>query len=163
MWICTPHIWLRHWSKIPCVLPICASQICLRWFDFKVEPIFATVPATVSKFDAAWYKTSQKWLKNNHLATLIWIRETDCESLSLSCKDSLSSRQPVREKPWTIETTFPSTQFGTAKTIGWPSLMIGKPEIPDRLSFRIRKNGSSLFAIWKLEPEIRQSGFWTIW
>jgi hypothetical protein len=46
------------------------------WLDFKLEPIFSTAPAT-SK-NNSHYKTSQNSLKNNHLATLIYVGETDC-------------------------------------------------------------------------------------
>ena len=74
-------------------------------------------------------------------------------------QDSSLKQQLASANLWTIATTFPSTPFGTMKTIGSQSLMIGKPEVPDHSIFRIRKSGSSLFAIWKLEPEILQSDY----
>jgi hypothetical protein len=48
----------------------------LWWFNFKLNPRFATAPAA-SKNDTH-YKSGQNILKNNHLATLILISETDC-------------------------------------------------------------------------------------
>ncbi len=47
--------------------PIYESWICLWWFDFKLEPIFDTAPAT-SKNEAC-IKSGQNWPKNNRLAT----------------------------------------------------------------------------------------------
>ncbi len=48
---------------------MCVNLIkIIRQFSFRLESIFATTQA-VSKYDAQ-FKNEQKWLKNNHLASL---------------------------------------------------------------------------------------------
>jgi len=56
-------------------------------FSIRHEPIFATAPVaskTISK-NAAQFKSGQKRLENNHLASLVSIRDTLYAHLSDSC------------------------------------------------------------------------------
>jgi len=44
-------------GNLQSVSQIWASQICLWWFDFKLQPIYATAPAALK--NAAQFKSSQ--------------------------------------------------------------------------------------------------------
>ncbi len=59
-----------HYDLLQNISPIWASYICTGWFNFKLEPIFTTSTPSALKFETSC-KNSQKWRKNNHLATLI--------------------------------------------------------------------------------------------
>ena len=89
----TNFFWIQFIALIRKSLTWLKLVICP--FGFGLKPIFVTDPA-VSKNDAHC-KSGQKWLENNHLASLVWIRDTSWEiphnflpqfvkSLNVKCK-----------------------------------------------------------------------------
>ena len=59
---------------------ICTSLTWLWWFAFWLQQTFATTPAASKNITR--FKSGQKWLKNNHLASLVWITDTLCSKKS---------------------------------------------------------------------------------
>jgi hypothetical protein len=53
---------------------ICMSLDCLWWSGIRLEPIFTT--ASTALKNKAHFKNGQNWLKNNHLTSLVQIRDT---------------------------------------------------------------------------------------
>ena len=72
-------------------------------------------------------------------------------------QDSSLKQQLASANLWTIANTFPSTPFGTMKTITSPSPTTGSPA--NRWSFPIRINGLNLFANWMPDTDIRPRDF----
>jgi len=63
------------------------GYIWLRWFGFRLEPIFATAPAAPKT--VARCKSGQKHLKNNHLTSSGQIRDELCLFLNIGESESI--------------------------------------------------------------------------